>query len=714
MKRKHIYALMLTLLTLLPTGLLAQSLTGMQYWFDNGSKHTISISEGENTENLSTSGLSVGMHTLYYRFTQSGGDIYEDFEITDPETGEVTQTRRYYADLDYSPVYSVRFFKHNPSQGSKVEYWFDKKSDHSTKDISGQENETVTLDMKDNSMFPLGFHQLNMRFSTPGKSPSAIYTADVMKFSAGSDYLEYWVDDDQQNSKKLKTGAGNASVVVTTSMPLDLSHVSPGLHHLYFRTCDANGVAGSAVYSAIIFRHAEEASQIEYWFDDDASTIQKKQFAEAYQNGAGYTLELSNDIFPQGLHQLNIRVSTKNSGKSAIYSMPVIKMAANSFNTVEFWLDDDRENVQTLSGSLSSNGVAIVGDLDFSNADPGMHYLHYRAIGKDGKPSNAIGEWPVMVKSRYNTDGSDVLLTSYSVLVDNEEKDAYNFVGRKKESEIPYMLDASDLSVGTHELMVRTWNSLGTNAIDKATFTVGEIPPPTLALTAEENNGKVTLKLNSVPNDESYRIIREDANGAKAKVASRLSCYPGDITLDDEPAVGTYSYYADCAYTDSKGVRKALHTEKVSVTVTEAQPEVEENGNYVMGYVMNEYGIMRCYQENPEKYNAICVGVYKGEELSSKAYIYDGRFMTKSYPVGTKLTLKMLNYYNPNWVFEPVEVVVGEKPTETIMMGVAPEMMEGNSKTYDLELASDVDWMSGQSVHDSPWLCGMTGNIAEE
>ena len=46
MMKKYIYALMLTLLTLLPAGLAAQSVTGMQYWFDNGSKHTISISEG--------------------------------------------------------------------------------------------------------------------------------------------------------------------------------------------------------------------------------------------------------------------------------------------------------------------------------------------------------------------------------------------------------------------------------------------------------------------------------------------------------------------------------------------------------------------------------------------------------------------------------------------------------------------------------------------
>ena len=65
MKRNYIYAFLLTLLIMLPIGLSAQSVTGMQYWFDDGSKHTTSISEGGNNLSLSTDGLSVGMHTLY-------------------------------------------------------------------------------------------------------------------------------------------------------------------------------------------------------------------------------------------------------------------------------------------------------------------------------------------------------------------------------------------------------------------------------------------------------------------------------------------------------------------------------------------------------------------------------------------------------------------------------------------------------------------------
>ena len=684
MKRKHIYALMLTLLTLLPAGLLAQSLTGMQYWFDNGSKHTISISEGENTENLSTSGLSVGMHTLYYRFTQSGGDIYEDFETTDPETGEVTKTTRYYADLDYSPVYSVRFFKHDPSQGGTVEYWFDKmgNSNHVKKDISGQEDETVTLDLTDINKFPLGFHQLNMRFSTPGKSPSAIYTADVMKFSAGSDYLEYWVDDNQQNSQKLKTGAGNASVVVTTAMPLDLSHVSPGLHHLYFRTCDANGVAGSAVYSAIIFRHAEEASQIEYWFDDDASTIQKKQFAEAYQNGAGYTLELSNDIFPQGLHQLNIRVSTKNSGKSAIYSMPVIKMAANSFNTVEFWLDDDRENVQTLSGSLSSNGVAIVGDLDFSYADPGMHYLHYRAIGKDGKPSNAIGEWPVMVKSRYPLDPEEVKVTGYSFWVDNQEPIEYYIPEPTRNKTIHHQIDARKLSQGNHTLHTKVWNSYGVRLTEQDVFTVGKVDVPQLTLTATAEDGCVQLTTNALANDVSYMMYRKNADGASAKVYTASKSYPTDVAYADHPATGSYTYYAVGVYTDADGKEQQVSSNEVPVSVTASETPIATN-------VGNVIGRLAVDSHTPE--SGVTVRFSDGVSVS----VNDGMFRRNNVPCA-KMTLTVDG--DDAHQYEPKEIEVKEGQNLVELEGQLVEDLIEDNRTNDLAFDSKISYEPGRYI----------------
>lgn len=709
MKRNYIYALLLTLLIMLPIGLSAQSVTGMQYWFDDGSKHTTSISEGGNNLSLSTDGLSVGMHTLYYRFTQSGGDIVWEDDITDVETGEVRHDRIYYTDLEYSPVYSVRFFKHDPSEGSTVEYWFDKKSSHATTDISGAEGETVTLDLADINMFPLGFHQLNMRFSTPGKSPSAIYTADVMKFSAGSRYLQYWVDDKYSpESPKVEGKVMTAHLddgktrddVVFSSTQLPLTDVSPGLHHLYYRTCDANGVAGSAVYSAIIFRHAEEASQIEYWFDDDASTIQRKQFAEAYQNGATYTIDLTPDVFPQGLHQLNIRVSTKNSGMSAIYSTPVVKMDANSFSTVEFWLDNDRENVQTISGSLSSNGVAIVGDLDFSGADPGMHYLHYRAIGKDGKPSNAVGEWPVMVKSRYNRDPSEAKIAGYSFSVDNGSADIYLVPKETREWTIEDDLDMRTLSQGTHTLHFKAYNDFGGMTAVDSSFTVGAMPEPHLTLAARADENGVHLTANALANDIDYKMYRKQVGYFFNQIWGMQESYPLAISHTDHPKAGNYVYYIEGWYKDKNGERKKLKSDEVTVSVPTPKNDIaygtiEGSIKRELGTLWGDYDV---YVE---------MNLNNGEDIrrsrrTGEVYYFE------QVPEGAQVTLsvkgdKFADYEDVTFTVDYGNMSGSPYATQTVnFKGTLNDYAAEVSGSYDyaLKLASPITWEHNQIKFD--------------
>ena len=701
MKRNHIYALLLTLLIMLPIGLSAQSVTGMQYWFDNGSKHTTSISEGSNTKSISTDGLSVGMHTLYYRFTQSGGDITWEGDITDVETGEVTHESIYYTDLDYSPVYSTRFFKHDESQGSTVEYWFDNKSSsyHATTSLSGAEGETVSLDLTDISKFPLGFHQLNMRFSTPGKSPSAIYTADVMKFSAGSRYLQYWVDDNYSpESPKVEGTVMTAHLddgktrddVVFSMTQLPLTDVEPGLHHLYYRTCDANGVAGSAVYSAIIFRHASEANQIEYWFDNDASTIQRKEFAEAYQNGATYSLDLTSDVFPQGLHQLNIRVSTKNGSKSAIYSTPVVKMSANSFKTVEFWLDDDREHIKTLSGSLSSNGVAIVGDLDFSDAAPGMHYLHYRAVGTDGKPSNAVGEWPIMVKSRYNVENTETLtVKEQAYWFDNEEPQVTPVASPRSIVNLPYTFDVRRLSDGNHTLHLQYANSAGIwNAPVNLSFTKLKVNPPVITASATVEEGVVTLRFSSVAHGKRYVVYRRYASGTEVKVDDIKNFdYPEDVQAIDTPVPGTYTYYVDALYADADGVTQRIRSEEVNVTIGQAASTIPKGTVYALLRIDGKSITNPSFHQYTVKVNGQSV-TQAGYTLNKQNF---GQFKIDGIPYGTELAISV---ESERYNFKGISLIVSENTSKGSYYidgsEIDDEDFQPDNNSYDLVISQKV------------------------
>jgi len=82
----------------------------------------------------------------------------------------------------YSPVLSKVFFKSAASSSSMLEYWFDDNYDKrsSTELSSADEEDTVamSLDLSDNTKFPMGNHRLHLRL-TNSHGVSAVYTSSV-------------------------------------------------------------------------------------------------------------------------------------------------------------------------------------------------------------------------------------------------------------------------------------------------------------------------------------------------------------------------------------------------------------------------------------------------------------------------------------------------------------------------------------------------------
>lgn len=217
------------LFTLLPDILSAQtSIIQYEYWFDDDVDNSVPVdisgSDFYINPSVSTSELSDGIHMFCIRVKQSDGW--------------------------YSPVCSSYFFKHNANEGDLIEYWFDgnysEKSSMPLPSNSGEEGVTVSLDLLDTKKFPLGFHRLNMRVSTKGKSLGPVYSANVMKLMSGdATTIEYWFDDGYVNKKTL-TGSRSGDLMVFDSN-LDCSDVPSGVHNLFYRVVSSNGEAGSAV-----------------------------------------------------------------------------------------------------------------------------------------------------------------------------------------------------------------------------------------------------------------------------------------------------------------------------------------------------------------------------------------------------------------------------------------------------------------------------------
>ena len=152
-----------------------EALSGYEYWFDDdvNGRQWVSLS-GNNAvirASIDTRGLSGGLHRFNFRLKRSDGA--------------------------YSAVTTSTFLNMKAESEGHIVYWFDNKSDQTASvPIADTENEQeVTLNLQDMEKFPLGFHQLNMRVSTPGKSLSNVYSARVLKMASGdANQIEYWID----------------------------------------------------------------------------------------------------------------------------------------------------------------------------------------------------------------------------------------------------------------------------------------------------------------------------------------------------------------------------------------------------------------------------------------------------------------------------------------------------------------------------------------
>lgn len=206
-----------------------EALSGYEYWFDDdiNGRQWVSLS-GNNAvirASIDTHGLSGGLHRFNFRVKRSDGA--------------------------YSAVTTSTFLNLKAENQSRIVYWFDDNCDNyeSTTLVDTEAEQEVTLNLQDLEKFPMGFHQLNMRVATPGKSLSNVYSARILKMGSGEPTLmEYWVDGDFEHRK---TVSGHASVsgenAFVYTEPFDLNSVSGGLHRIYYRARSESGLTNSAV-----------------------------------------------------------------------------------------------------------------------------------------------------------------------------------------------------------------------------------------------------------------------------------------------------------------------------------------------------------------------------------------------------------------------------------------------------------------------------------
>lgn len=286
--------------------------------------------------------------------------------------------------------------------------------------------------------------------------------------------LEYWFDDDVAHSHTLGGKASYAQDGYIFVNAIDMTNLSVGPHRVNFRATGSGGVKRSSVMTSYVMKMpVGKGNRLEYWYDDDEAHAAVLS-GVSEDNCIVYDSQLNMSSLPVGLHRLNFRaVSNNGQLKSPPTTCYVMRNVIGSISRLEYWFDDDYDNVHTLSGHAAEageKGYIFVGELDISGLRPGHHRLHYRGVSSNGQLSTASGSASILVKLDVNGDAT---MASYSVSVDGDLVTEGTLAARP-EVLFSYVLDASNLDVGVHALQTTFWNSYGSSVSETTYF---QVPP---------------------------------------------------------------------------------------------------------------------------------------------------------------------------------------------------------------------------------------------
>lgn len=303
MRRIIIQGLLACLLALFPVMTLAQTLTRYEYWFDDdfANRQSSSLSGSYKVLRLSidTYFMPLGVHKFSFRVRQSDGH--------------------------YSAISSSLFLKRMTAESTALEYWFDDNFDQreSISISDGPEEQQLTLDLRNNTLYPPGYHMLKMRVTVAGQGVSSVCSSGVLKIAAGKvSTLEYWVDNDYTGVRTLNAQTIEGGYIFTSD--LDLSSVAPGYHKLHMRARSSSGRTASAVTSeGFIKLTSGVASKLEYWFDERTNVHALS--GEAIDKGYIFMNSLNLSGLSPGQHRLYLRARSQNGlASSAVTMVPVI------------------------------------------------------------------------------------------------------------------------------------------------------------------------------------------------------------------------------------------------------------------------------------------------------------------------------------------------------------------------------------------------------
>lgn len=319
---------------------------------------------------------------------------------------------------------------------------------------------------------------------------------------------QYWIDSD---------GNGNAVTNIVNgqeiSFSIDTKKLSLGIHNLYFRFQDSNGMWSglqSWLFCVNEMKINKETKivQGEYWIDNS-----EKQDIDVSNDQIALTLDVSK--FSESMHTLSYRVKDNEGKYSPLQTWIFFKnplhdtSVKNKTASIEYWFDD-KSNV--LQSYIASNDT-INFSVDATPLKSGLHTLNYRVKDILGNYSR-IHTWAF-----FKTESKPTKISWYKYWWNNNEDKAVKVNVENDDAEFMFnkeltiptyaMTDGySDNSIARFHIVFG--DDMGnTSNIEWADVSYPDVIPPVSVIEAdkEQVNESVTLKWH-VTNDqvEDYNI----------------------------------------------------------------------------------------------------------------------------------------------------------------------------------------------------------------
>gem|GEM_PF-2813266 len=282
--RRHL--LLITILLLAALQVIAQSMRGYEYWFDNDydARTAVVSSQPDVSFEADISGLQAGLHYLNFRAQDDHGT---------------------WGALSRFIVYMTA-----DSRGSAdmvaYEYWMDSDYDSRTVVSGTSVNSPLSVDINN---LQVGLHYFNFRAQgSDGQwgalSRHIVYLTADSRGSADMVAYEYWMDSDY-DSRTVVSGTS-----VNSPLSVDINNLQVGLHYFNFRAQGSDGQWGTLSRYIVYLSEAlsnVNLSTVEYMIDNDSTNVQS-------QSVNGNTIVITADIsrLSEGTHTINIEGITNN------------------------------------------------------------------------------------------------------------------------------------------------------------------------------------------------------------------------------------------------------------------------------------------------------------------------------------------------------------------------------------------------------------------